>query len=244
MTLRPTVTRPVRLITFDLDDTLWDVRPALEAAERAQWQALATRYPNLSLAQTPPSELTALRQAVLSDRPELAHHISEFREVFIDQLLQHHGVPLGESALGAREAFKAFLSERHKVTVYEGALSVLTALGEHYQLGALTNGNADVYKTPIGPCFDHAWRAEEFGISKPDPALFNRAFAQAGVEASEVIHVGDCHDNDVSGAVSAGATAIWFNPAGGNSSVAARVVEKLADLPGVIGELTGRNQQP
>lgn len=243
MTLRPTVSHPIRLITFDLDDTLWDVRPALEAAERAQWQALVTRYPNLSLAQTPPSELAALRQAVLSDRPELAHHISEFREVFIDQLLQHHGVPLRESALGAREAFKAFLSERHKVTVYEGALSVLTALGEHYQLGALTNGNADVRKTPIGQYFDYAWRAEEFGVSKPDPELFNQAFAQAGVLATQVIHVGDCHDNDVAGAVSAGATAIWFSPAGGTSSLAAGVVKKLADLPGVIRDLTGLGRE-
>lgn len=241
MTLAPAPARPVRLITFDLDDTLWDVRPALEAAERAQWQSLAMRYPHLSLATTPSSELATIRQTLLKDRPELVHHISAFRQVFIDRLLQHHGVPSEESALAADEAFNAFLSERHNVSVYEGAVSVLTALGEQYQLGALTNGNADVYKTPIGPCFDHAWRAEEFGISKPDPALFNRAFAQAGVEASEVIHVGDCHDNDVSGAVSAGATAIWFNPAGEKSSVAARVVKKLADLPGVIGELTGRD---
>ena len=144
------------------------------------------RYPTLSLATTPPSELAAIRQTLLSDRPELMHHISAFRQVFIDRLLQHHGVPSGESALAAGEAFNAFLSERHNVTVYEGAVSVLTALGEQYQLGALTNGNADVYKTPIGPCFDYAWRAEEFGVSKPDPALFHRAFAQAGMEASEV----------------------------------------------------------
>jgi putative hydrolase of the HAD superfamily len=145
--------------------------------------------------------------------------------------------------LGAREAFKAFLSERHKVTVYEGALSVLTALGEHYQLGALTNGNADVRKTPIGQYFDYAWRAEEFGVSKPDPELFNQAFAQAGVLATQVIHVGDCHDNDVAGAVSAGATAIWFSPAGGTSSLAAGVVKKLADLPGVIRDLTGLGRE-
>ena len=45
--------------------------------------------------------------------------------------------------------------------------------------------------------FDFAWRAEEFGVSKPDPAFFHAAFAQVGVTPEEVIHVGDCHHNDV-----------------------------------------------
>ena len=45
----------IRLITFDLDDTLWDVRPALEAAEAAQWSYLKARFPSLALAATPGS---------------------------------------------------------------------------------------------------------------------------------------------------------------------------------------------
>ena len=43
----------IKLITFDLDDTLWDVRPALEAAEAAQWSYLKARFPSLALAATP-----------------------------------------------------------------------------------------------------------------------------------------------------------------------------------------------
>jgi putative hydrolase of the HAD superfamily len=177
---------------------------------------------------------------LLEDKPELMHHISLFRQSFIERLLQHQGVPGGKAESAASEAFAAFLSQRHKVVLYANAQSVLNTLGRQFQLGALTNGNADVRKTQIGSCFDYAWRAEEFGVSKPDPALFHRAFEQAGVSAGEVIHVGDCHDNDVSGAVSAGAKAIWFSPDGGVSEIASGVVQELSELPAAIERLTGQ----
>ena len=38
------MTASVSLITFDLDDTLWDVKPALVAADAAQWQYLSERF--------------------------------------------------------------------------------------------------------------------------------------------------------------------------------------------------------
>ena len=230
----------IRLITFDLDDTLWDVRPALEAAEAAQWSYLNVRFPALALAATPREQIADLRRSLLEERPELMHHISLFRQSFLERLLQHYDVPDGEAESAAREAFAAFLSQRHEVVLYANARSVLNTLGRQFQLGALTNGNADVRKTDIGSCFDYAWRAEEFGVSKPDPALFRAAFEEAGVSAEQVIHVGDCHDNDVSGAVSAGAKAIWYSPEGGVSEIASGVIQELSELPAAIEKLTGQ----
>ena len=230
-------TKPIRLISFDLDDTLWDVRPALEAAEAAQWQYLEQRYPDLKLRLTPGTELKFIRNQLLTEEPTLAHHISRFREAFISRLLQANGVDPTEANEAAANAFAAFYAERHKVVVYEDAHAVLEDLGQSFLLGSLTNGNADVNQTPIGSCFDFAWRAEQFGVSKPDPALFHRAFESAGVTAQEVIHVGDCHDNDVTGAINAGAQAIWYNPDGETSTVADAAIRHLRDLPDAISDL-------
>ena len=74
------MTTNIRLITFDLDDTLWDVRPALEAAEQAQWSYLRSRFPNLSLEAITREELATIRSTLLTQRPDLAHHISLFRD--------------------------------------------------------------------------------------------------------------------------------------------------------------------
>ena len=142
-----------------------------------------------------------------------------------------------EATEAAEQAFAAFFAERHEVAVYEDAPAVLESLGKSFLLGALTNGNADVKKTSIGDYFDFAWRAEHFGVSKPDPELFRQAFKTAGLTAEQVIHVGDCHDNDVSGAIKAGARAIWYSPTGESSDTASAVIRQLSELPDAIDEL-------
>ncbi len=233
------MTSIIRLITFDLDDTLWDARPALEAGEAAQRSYLSTRFPSLSLDIVSPEILSNVRQALLQEQPELVHKISLFRETFIKRLLQSQGVPDGESTIAASEAFAAFISHRNEVSLFAKAKPVLTYLRQRYQIGALTNGNADVRKTEIGELFDFAWRAEEFAVSKPDPAFFHAAFAEAGVTPEEVIHIGDCHHNDVNGAVAAGAKAIWLKPEGGVSDIASEVIPTLSDLPSAIDRAIG-----
>jgi len=240
------VTTAIRLITFDLDDTLWNARPALEAGEAAQMSYLRNRFPSLALDTVPQELLSNVRQSLLHEQPELVHKISLFRETFIKRLLQSQGVPEDESTIAASEAFIAFLSHRHEVSLFANAGSVLTCLRQRYQIGALTNGNADVRKTEIGRHFDFAWRAEEFGFSKPDPTFFHAAFAQVGVTPEEVIHIGDCHHNDVDGAVTAGAKAIWLQPGGGVSDIASEVISQLSDLPAAVARVLGskdRNKQ-
>ena len=231
------MTGSVRLITFDLDDTLWDVKPALVAADAAQWQYLTARFPDVAIRELAEQQAAALRAEILAEQPTLAHQISQFREVFIYRLLLRSGQATTDAAEAASEAFAAFYAQRHKVTLFEDAATALSILSQDYLLGALTNGNADVRKTPIASYFSYAWRAEEFGISKPDTLLFHRVFEQAGVSANEVIHVGDCHDNDVAGAVAAGAQAVWFSPDGGTSDIADAIVTNLADLPNAIEAL-------
>jgi HAD superfamily hydrolase (TIGR01509 family) len=229
--------KSIRLISFDLDDTLWDVTPALEAAEAAQWRYLERRYPDLTLRHVSRDELSQIRSQLLAEQPALAHQISLFRETFIGRLLEAKGIAPKEATEAAEQAFAAFFAERHEVAVYEDAPAVLESLGKSFLLGALTNGNADVKKTSIGDYFDFAWRAEHFGVSKPDPELFQRAFKTAGLTAEQVIHVGDCHDNDVSGAIKAGARAIWYSPTGESSDTASAVIRQLSELPDAIDEL-------
>ena len=44
----------------------------------------------------------------------------------------------------------------------------------------------------------------EVGVAKPDPLVFRRALAVAGVGPEAAVHVGDSPDNDVAGARAAG----------------------------------------
>ncbi|HZO34417.1 MAG TPA: HAD family hydrolase [Gaiellaceae bacterium] len=56
--------------------------------------------------------------------------------------------------------------------------------------------------------------ADEVGVRKPDPRIFEAALDRLGVDAAESAHVGDRLDHDVAGAANAGLTtvqAVWFN---------------------------------
>jgi putative hydrolase of the HAD superfamily len=54
----------------------------------------------------------------------------------------------------------------------------------------------------------------EVGAPKPDPRVFERALAIAGVAAVEALHVGDKLDNDVEGAGAAGVRAVLLQREG------------------------------
>jgi putative hydrolase of the HAD superfamily len=73
----------------------------------------------------------------------------------------------------------------------------------------------------------------EVGAPKPDPRVFERALAIAGVMPSEALHVGDKVDNDVKGAAAAGVRAVLVQregePPGG-----VEAVRSLRELPALL----------
>ncbi len=201
---------PITVITFDLDNTLWDVEPALLRAEEQQRQWLLANRPG-TMEHLGHDELWEFKKSVWKRYPELAHHVSQMRTQTIYELQRAAGYDEATSRAGAEEAFAVFLAERHKVELYEEALGVLEQLAQTYTLGALTNGNADVYKTDAAEYFDFAYLAEDIGASKPHPDMFQAALDRAGVPARQIIHVGDDPHHDIHGAQNMGMATVWMN---------------------------------
>lgn len=202
--------RSIKLICFDLDNTLWDVEPVLHRAEAAQNQWLQDNYPRL-FEEFDDKGLRDFRIRAHQSHPELAHQISKIRIQAMYEALLHCGYDETGSRQGAEGAFGAFLAIRHQVEPYEQALEVLEVLAQHYTLGALSNGNADIYKTDIGEYFDFAFSAEQVDASKPLPDMFHAAMAESGATSHEIIHVGDNPEHDVLGAQQVGLFTVWMN---------------------------------
>ena len=136
----------ITVITFDLDNTLWDVEPALLAAEDAQRDWLLVHRPG-AIDQFDHDSLWEFKKSVWKRHPDLAHHVSQMRIQMLYEMQLSAGYSKDDAREGANDAFEAFLQVRHAVTLYEEALEVLQSLASTYKLGALTNGNADIYKT-------------------------------------------------------------------------------------------------
>lgn len=224
-----------KLITFDLDDTLWHTAPVIAQAEKQLQQWLTHRAPQLG--QVTLEHIQAWKRQVLEELPQIAYSVSAVRYQLLLRAFWQAGEQGEQARSSAEEAFQFFLSERQKVTLFPGVPELLLQLrNEGWKLGALSNGNADVRRVGLANCFDFALNADGLGIGKPDAAVFRAAAALAGVEAKHAVHVGDNPLDDVAGALGAGWQAVWFNPQGqawqdgGKPSAELRQLEQLPKL--------------
>ncbi|WAJ37929.1 HAD-IA family hydrolase [Pseudomonas sp. GOM7] len=226
----------IELITFDLDDTLWDVTPVMQDAEAALRNWLALHAPRLGA--VPIEHLWAVRSRLLEAEPLLKHRLSELRRRILFHALEDAGYPHGEAQTLAEAGFQVFLNARHQVELFSEVHPTLEALAERFMLGVITNGNADVRRLGLSEYFRFALCAEELGIGKPDPKPFREALSRAGgVAAERAVHIGDHPSDDIAGAQAAGMRAIWFNPQGltwdGHGTPDAQI-SSLAELPGLL----------
>jgi FMN hydrolase / 5-amino-6-(5-phospho-D-ribitylamino)uracil phosphatase len=236
----PAIEVAISVVTFDLDNTLWDVEPVLLRAEEAQRQWLLQHRPG-AMEHFDHEALFQFKQSVWRRHPQLLHHVSQMRIQMLYELQVAAGYPEMDARLGAEQAFEVFLAERRKVKLYTAALGVLERLAQHYTLGALTNGNADIYKTNAAEYFDFAFLAEDVGAAKPHPDMFHAALRATGVAASDIVHVGDDPEHDVRGAREVGMHTVWVNlrnkpwPGG---TPADREIVSLDELPNAIESLS------
>jgi putative hydrolase of the HAD superfamily len=95
--------------------------------------------------------------------------------------------------------------------LYDDVEASLQRLSKRYRLFALSNGNADLKRCGIAHWFEGHITAITAGAAKPDARIFTRLLDEAGVEAAQVLHIGDDPHLDVAGAARAGMQAAWLN---------------------------------
>jgi FMN hydrolase / 5-amino-6-(5-phospho-D-ribitylamino)uracil phosphatase len=236
----------LRLVCFDLDNTLWHVEPVLLRAERETWDWLVGRVPELSIV-FDAAQVRARRDALLRTRPEYVHDLTSLRRDAMRDTLLAIGLARTAATEIARDAMDVFLALRNQVVFFPGALDVLERLRTRHALAALSNGNASLERIGAGRLFDVVLSAETVGRAKPDPAMFHRALDEAGVTAREAVHVGDHPEHDVLAARRAGLHAVWANPLAlaRPASLPADVPSfaEFADLERVLDDLERRNAQ-
>ncbi|NBC49027.1 MAG: HAD-IA family hydrolase [Gammaproteobacteria bacterium] len=196
----------LRLITIDLDDTVWPCAPVIREAEAAHYAWLAAQAPRLTAAHDTES-LRSHRRELMRQQPEIAHDVTALRRTALQQLLVAHRYP-AELADGAMEVFRR---ARNCVEPYADVIPALHRLRRHCQLVSITNGNAEVQETPLRDRFDRCLTAAEAGAAKPAPALFEQAMAWAEATPAESLHVGDDPFLDVEAARAIGIATVWVN---------------------------------
>ena len=224
-----------RAVFFDLDDTLCDYAGARR--ERLRFAFLQTG--DQRLLNLPPALMDELISRSITLHP---HGVDHFPE-----LLTAEGV--GDREAHAR-AMTWYRTHRfHGLALFPDAVQVVAATrcndrGRCRPVGIITNGPAEVQRAKldllgIEGLVDFALVSGEFGVGKPDPAIFGEALRLAGASPSESLMVGDTLEFDIAGARAAGVRSVWLSHAGHRAGSARpapdATVTELADVLTLIG---------
>lgn len=137
-----------------------------------------------------------------------------YRHAAWHQGLRHVGIDDKPFAIQLAEQFFALRRSIHYV--YDDTYAVLDRMYGHVPLLLLTNGSPDLQREKLAGVpklatyFEHIVISGEFGNGKPAPALFQYALDKMGVDACDVMMVGDKLTTDIQGALHVGMENIWI----------------------------------
>lgn len=198
-----------RLVLFDLDDTLCDYTLA-----RSRRLARAFGDAFTVSEQAPPDDLTEVIARSIAMNP---HGVDHFPD-----LLAAYGLTAPAIA-AAQEWYRA--NRFHDLAFFAATTRALAAVRSQpgvagRRVGIVTNGPAEVQRAKVellgvAALVHFIVISGEFGVEKPDPAIFREALRLADATADEAVYVGDSAEHDVAGARAAGLAVVWVNRDGG-----------------------------
>ncbi|MCL1141095.1 HAD-IA family hydrolase [Shewanella gaetbuli] len=201
---------PVKALSFDLDDTLYNNAPVIKKAVSASFALLIEQFPKAS-------ELTlddwqAIKIAEQLKWPELMHDTSAARYAMLREGLIQLGYSELDASQGAQNALDCFHDHRSDFKVSADVIKILAQLKQRYRLVGITNGNVNSARIGLDEVFDFVLHPG-YGVKmKPYGDMFALACKQLSIQPAELLHVGDHPHSDVVGARIAGCQTIWLNP--------------------------------
>ncbi|WNO59721.1 HAD-IA family hydrolase [Rheinheimera sp. MMS21-TC3] len=218
--------QPIQTLSFDLDDTLYNNKPVIAAAEHAMLQALGQQLP--SKIKTDNAFWLQQRQLLAIANPEIRHDLGRWRLLSLEAGLLRLKFNQTDAKNIADIAYSAFLQQRTNISVDIKIKQLLAELAKYYKLIAITNGNACIDKMDIGHWFEFSLQAGPDGRMKPYSDLFLNAAKQLKLAPAQILHIGDSHRADVIGALNAGCQTAWLDHH--NSSISILPHIRLTDV--------------
>ena len=202
----------IQFIYFDLDDTLLDHRLAEQRGLADVYQTFEAHFGHVSL--------NAVHETYHQ------HSVPLWRQYAHGEIKKHDLMRLRfertlqtlEVAGLEAETLNAFYLNHYAQhwSFPEPARTAFHTLADHFPVGILTNGFAEIQQAKFDRFPELRDRAEvlviseEVGVMKPHPQVFAHAAEVARTSAEAILYVGDSYTSDVKGALGAGWQIAWF----------------------------------
>ncbi|MET1255674.1 HAD family hydrolase [Aliikangiella maris] len=197
----------IKLLSFDLDNALYDNRATIEAAELSCQNYLQSAFSNQGVHFEYEKFWEIRKQLVAQNNPAF-DDLTYLRLTVLIEFCK----PLNAGETIAKQALAAFLQQRSKVDVEPTIQSMLSLLVKHFTLVSTSNGNCDINQTIIAPFFSKNYFPVGGMRAKPHPAMLHQCMADFSITASQLVHIGDSIEKDGGVAEAIGARYLHFAP--------------------------------
>jgi len=204
--------KPFQAISFDLDDTLYNNEPVMQATYEKMCRYFSQVLSQFNNHHYDHHFWSTFRNQALKIQPDLQHDVGQLRLQSYYLGLKSLGFSEDKSLVMANEALNYFVEQRSDFSVPDEVHQLLSELKKRWPLLAISNGNVDTKAIELDGYFSHIYHAGNNGLKqKPSRDMFNTACQQLSLQPKQLLHVGDCGRNDVYGAVKSGCQAVWLS---------------------------------
>ncbi len=196
-----------RLISFDLDNTLYDNQPVIERAEKLSSDYLAKAFSSQNQSYTL-SDFYLIRDKLLKFNDVRYENLSYLRQQSLKELC----ATLDNANEIAEQAFSIFITARSEIIYPKAIELMLSQLAQKFILVSATNGNCDIFKTQLGQYFHSHWSTSQGFRAKPQPEMLEQIIKNYNLTNDQLLHVGDSIIKDGGSAQLANVSFFEFAP--------------------------------
>lgn len=226
------------VIFFDADDTLYDY-----AQSEAHALAESFREAKLEMSEALTGSYRTINGQLWREYEQGAIDLASLRSERFARLIAENSLTIDWTAEEFSLAYLRYLGEGS--FLIDGAVEICRELlaGGH-RLAVITNGIKEVQLSRIGrselaDAFEHIIVSEDAGIQKPNPAIFDFAFAKLNLTGSRnALIVGDSLTSDMQGGINAGIDTCWYNPLRKPNTTSVKPkyeIHHLSELKPIVG---------
>ena len=195
-----------KAIFIDIDDTILDYIPCCREA----FEAAMPEHPEYF------QLFFEISGRLFSEAKHGMHTIAQVMDLYPKEFIETIGYP-PEAVDPFKHAFRAAWGTTH--TLVPGAKETLERLhNKGYRLFAASNSFGHLQRSRLERAgvlhlFEDTYISIDIGYDKPDVRFYEEALRRCGLQANEVLMIGDSMTTDIIGARAAGLDALYFDRA-------------------------------
>ena len=196
-----------KVISFDLDNALYDNQPVMLNAEQVSASYLEQEFERQGK-QFSVAKLMQLRKQLHLTNDRRFEDLSFFRQT----ALKRYCAELDNADEIAAQAFQLFIQQRSKALVPKVIYQLLESLAQRYILVSVSNGNCKPEQLSIASFLTQSYSASDGFRAKPHPEMLLQVANDFDISPAELLHVGDSIESDGGAALNAGVVFFHFSP--------------------------------